>query len=108
MVWRLFFSTASLAFCTDLSYRPTAIPIKMRMIVMTIINSMSVNPAPASLLRRFIDAGLPVRIWDNILNSSPRQHYQSEYLVPSRAVPVDFEYTSNTFLPPQLVESGSS
>ncbi len=34
--------------------------------------------------------------------------YQSEYLVPSIAMPVDFEYTSKIFLPPQLVESGSS
>src|SRR5690242_5950214 len=108
MVWRLFFNTASLAFCTDLSYRPTAIPIRIRMIVMTIINSMSVNPVLANLLRRFTDAGLPAQICDNILNSNPHMNYQSEYLVPSRAVPDDFEYTSNTFLPPQLVESGSS
>src|SRR5579885_792212 len=34
--------------------------------------------------------------------------YQSEYLVPSSAIPVDFEYTSKTLFPPQLVESGSS
>src|SRR5258708_39932780 len=38
----------------------------------------------------------------------PRSNYQSEYLVPSSAVLVDFEYMSNTFFPPQLVESGSS
>src|SRR5438477_12715745 len=108
MVWRLVFSTASLAFCTDLSYRPTPIRNRRRMIVVTIINSMSVNPAAASLLRRFTDAGLPIRICDNILNSNPHLNYQSEYLVPSRAVPVDFEYTPNTFLPPQLVQSGPS
>src|SRR5580704_6557547 len=35
-------------------------------------------------------------------------NYQSAYFVPSNAIPVDFEYTSNTFFPPQLVESGSS
>src|SRR5881396_1676316 len=98
MVWRLFFRTASLAFCTDLSYRPTAIPIRMR---------MSVNPARGNPLRRFIN-DLPVRICECILNSNSRPDYQSEYLVPSSAVPVDLEYTSNTFLPPQLVESGSS
>src|SRR5207302_2839821 len=34
--------------------------------------------------------------------------YQSEYLLPSSAVLVDKEKTSKTFLPPQLVESGSS
>src|SRR5437762_963350 len=36
------------------------------------------------------------------------QYYQSEYLVPSRAVACDFVCTSKTFFPPQFVESGSS
>src|SRR5579884_1434405 len=35
-------------------------------------------------------------------------HYQSEYLVPSMAVALDSEKTSNTSFPPQLVESESS
>jgi hypothetical protein len=34
--------------------------------------------------------------------------YQSEYFDPSSAVPCDFENTSNTLPPPQLLESGSS
>jgi hypothetical protein len=34
--------------------------------------------------------------------------YQSQYFVPSSAVAVDVERTSNTLLPPQLVASGSS
>src|SRR5579862_6327609 len=34
--------------------------------------------------------------------------YQSEYFVPSSAVPIDRENTSNTSCPPQLEESGSS
>jgi hypothetical protein len=42
------------------------------------------------------------------LNSVERVDYQSEYLVPSSAVPVDLEYTSNTLLPAEPVESGSS
>src|SRR5712664_3192543 len=83
-------------------------PIRMRIIVMTIINSMSVNPAPNSTPRRFSNAALPARIRDSISISNPRSIYQSEYFVPSSAVAVDFEYTSNTFFPPQLVESGSS
>src|SRR5438093_10403321 len=107
MVWRLFFRTASLAFCTDLSYRPTAIPIRMRMIVMTIINSMSVNPARGNPLRRFIN-DLQARICACTPNSNPPPDYQAEYLVTSSAVPVDLEYKSKTFFPPQLVQSGSS
>ena len=78
------------------------------MIVMTIINSIIVNPVSNSTPRRFPNEGLPARIRDIISISNPRSNYQSEYLVPSSAVAVDFEYTSNTFLPPQLVESGSS
>src|SRR5216684_7905131 len=98
-------------------------PIKIRMIVMTIINSMSVKPFSSRALRRLRNDDFPVRIRDSILNSNPYSSYQSEYFVPSSAVAVDyqseyfvpssaalvdFEYTSNTFFPPQLVESGSS
>src|SRR5262249_52432337 len=39
-------------------------------------------------------------------SAAPLHH--SEYFVPSLADPCDFECTSNTFFPPQLVESGSS
>jgi len=61
------------------------------MIVMTIINSMSVNPASYQPLRRFRSVGLPLRICDGIFNAFPTSNYQSEYFVPSSAVPVDFE-----------------
>src|ERR1700680_4681400 len=40
--------------------------------------------------------------------STHTRDHQSEYFVPSCAIPCDFEYTSKTFFPPQLVESGSS
>src|SRR5215472_6122972 len=36
------------------------------------------------------------------------RHYQSLYFVPSRPVPSDLVYTSNTFCPPHESESGSS
>src|SRR6266576_397285 len=79
------------------------------MIVMTIISSINVKPEPRRSLRRFRNHDPPIRFCDSVFNSNLRPtNYQSEYLVPSSAVPVDFEYTSNTFLPPQLVESASS
>ena len=46
--------------------------------------------------------------WQTMQTSDHATHYQSEYFVPSKADAVDFEYTSKTLLPPQLVESGSS
>src|ERR1700726_4581696 len=42
------------------------------------------------------------------LAHKPCTNYQSLYFVPFSAVPVDFEYTSKTFFPPQTAESGSS
>src|ERR1700721_4873673 len=74
------------------------------MIVITIINSISVNPKRRAPRRRrrfaFFSSGT--------FNPHIFAHHQSEYFVPSCATPCDFEYTSNTFFPPQLVESGSS
>src|SRR6266550_1443302 len=46
-------------------------PIRMRMIVMTIINSIIVNPASNSTPRRFLNDGPLVRIRDNISISNP-------------------------------------
>src|ERR1700676_203722 len=40
--------------------------------------------------------------------SRPSCHYQSLYFVPSRPVPSDFVWTSNTLCPPHESESGSS
>lgn len=42
------------------------------------------------------------------VESAEHNRYQSEYFVPSKAVPVDLEYTSKTLFPPQPVASGSS
>src|SRR5260370_28741062 len=42
------------------------------------------------------------------LGQELRPGYQPLYFVPSSAVPVDFEYTSKTFFPPQVIESQSS
>src|SRR5215475_11400932 len=64
-------------------------PTRIRIIEMTISSSIRVNPR--DLARRFF-----------VIT------HQSEYLLPSRAVPCDLEYTSKTFLPHQLTESGSS
>src|ERR1700741_4039561 len=64
-------------------------PTRIRIIEMTISSSIKVNPR--DLGRRFFLIA-----------------HQSEYLLPSRAVPCDLEYTSKTFLPHQLMESGSS
>lgn len=69
---------------------------------------MSVNPVSSPEERRFRIEAHTARDCNVPFNSNPRSTYQSEYFVPSSAVPVDFEYTSKTFLPPQLVESGSS
>ena len=67
--------------------RGTAISMSMPMIIITIISSISVKPA--SCLRILLTE-----------SSAPNCLYQSEYLVPSSAVPVDLEYTSKTLCPP--------
>src|SRR5260370_1253467 len=84
MTQRSCFIVASRACCTVVSYRCAAIPIRIRMIVMTIINSMSVNPAPSSLTWRSRCDDLPVRICGTLLNSIPRANYQSQYLVAAK------------------------
>src|SRR6266850_5280644 len=71
-------------------------PIKMKMIEITIISSISVNPFAHELL--------PVL---DLLMIFMLPHH-SEYRRPSVPVACDFEYTSKTFRPHQLVESGSS
>src|SRR5579862_2987400 len=86
------------------------------MIAITIISSISVNPPVARCsprARRL--AALFLRRFNPFI-STPRHagepashlHYQSLYFVPLSAVPVDFEYTSKTLFPPQVVESQSS
>src|SRR5580700_5020747 len=66
---------------------------------------MSVNPWLKRRVGPFHRATL---VFPTLFISTPRPNYQSLYFVPSSAVPVDFEYTSNTFFPPQVVESQSS
>jgi len=61
------------------------------MIKITIINSMSVNPVSNFPPRSFRNDGLPVRLCESIFNVNSISIYQSEYLVPSSAVPPDFE-----------------
>ena len=96
MTWRMVCrserSTASLARWTDRSYRPMPTVIRMSKIVMTIINSRSVKPSQAP---RFLP--LKRRKWSDLscatlLVAAPSfraaaSFYQSEYLVPSSAVP---------------------
>src|SRR5437868_15454834 len=76
-------------------------PIKIRIIVITIISSISVKPSRRGGLCQ-ANAKRELRLCDFFMG------HQSEYLVPSSAVAWDLEYTSKTFFPPQLVESGSS
>src|SRR5262245_66323572 len=64
-------------------------PTRIRIIEITINSSIRVKPR--DVRRRFF-----------LIT------HQSEYLLPSRAVPCDLEYTSKTFFPHQLCESGSS
>src|SRR5208282_5998496 len=78
------------------------------MIEITIINSSSVKPRFEDRAARFLTATPLSMILLTLFIATPRLHYQSLYFVPSSAVPDDFEYTSKTFFPPQLVESGSS
>src|SRR5688572_10482257 len=70
----------------------------------TISSSMIVNPAVLLNLfmsfRPVVGVGLACR--------HRCRRYQSRYLVPSSAVPWLFEYTSYTFWPPHVVESGLS
>src|ERR1700688_3240998 len=73
------------------------------MIVITIINSISVKPKPRPRRREQVIAFF---CWC-IFNPCILANHQSEYFVPSCAIPCDFEYTSNTVFPPQLGESGS-
>src|SRR6202163_3151620 len=67
-------------------------PSKMEIMAHTMINSISVNPLCCRLL-----------LYGPIIDI-----YQSLYFWPFNAVPVDFEYTSNTFCPPHESDWGSS
>src|SRR5271156_1978477 len=87
--------------------------IKMTMIAITTISSINVKPRwPPPTSRFFRIAELKYLF--NIHRCLPRSFcyiefaYQSEYFVPSDAVPDDLLYTSNTSCPPQPVESASS
>src|ERR1051325_2437369 len=71
-------------------------PIKIKMIDITIINSSSVNPAR---LRR------TAFVFSKLMFMLP---HHSEYGRPSVPVSCELEYTSKTFFPHQLCESGSS
>ena len=62
---------------------------------MTIMSSISVNPADREAVT-------------GCLRSTDAMSYQSRYFVPSSAVASLVVYTSNTFSPPQRVESASS
>src|SRR5450755_1566916 len=107
MTCRSVFRVASFARCTERSYRAAAIPTRIKMIVITIISSINVNASvPDRTWRLRPDIQPPVLKFRFMVHLY--HHYQSEYFVPSLAVPCDFEYTSKIFLPPQLVESGSS
>src|SRR5215469_18443722 len=94
------FSAASRDRFTEFSYRPTAMPIRIKTIVMTTSSSSKEKPAPR--LRSLGD------VRKNEMEGNFMNLYQSEYFVLSVAVPVDVEYTSKTLCPPQLVASGSS
>src|SRR5260370_25073557 len=94
MAWRSCFTVAPSARWTLLWYCTAAMQTRIMMIMITIINSRSVNPALPSPGRRFRMNDQPVQFCDSIFNSIPRPNYQSEYFVPSSAVPVDFEFTS--------------
>src|SRR3984893_8274348 len=107
MVRRSVFRTASFECCMTLSYFMAATPTRMAMIEITIISSMSVNPAWYAPDRGFFQAEDGIRDGNFLFNWKPRTNYQSEYFVPSSPVPVDFADTSTKFFPPHLVESGS-
>src|SRR5438445_3714612 len=89
-------------------------PIKIIMIATTIISSRIVKPRSVNLLdaRAFAPAhcGNAINRRSVELDCSTllMLSYQFAYRVPSLAVACDFEYTSKTFFPHQLVESGSS
>src|SRR5205807_6811587 len=83
-------------------------PIRIKMMVMTIINSMIVNPRLRPSPRHFRGERASNRLGKSIFTLIHSSHHQSEYFVPSSAVPVDWEYMSKTFLPPHSLESGSS
>ena len=108
IVRRSVFSTASLECCTTLSYRIAAIPMRMAMIVMTIISSMRVNPKLRHAPRLFRGQRSGIWWYKCVFTFGCSSHHQSEYFVPSIAVAVDWEYTSKTSLPPHCVDSGSS
>src|ERR1700722_4086045 len=86
------------------------------MIEITIISSISVNPPLERYAPRFRREAAPfmdsfhlfIQHLVRKLGQELCPSYQSLYFVPSSAVPVDFEYTSKTFFPPQVVESASS
>src|SRR5208282_6707557 len=55
-------SVASFALSYDVSYRPTAIVARMRMIAMTIINSISVKPCDAPRPSRIVTHAVGLRL----------------------------------------------
>ena len=86
-------SVASFARCTLLPYTDNPMPARMTMRTMTIIISIRVNPD--------VHGGRAGAACCSFI-------YQSLYFVPSSASPSLLVYTSNTFCPPQLLESGLS
>src|ERR1017187_2741508 len=77
----------------------------MPIIAMTIISSTSVKPA--SCLPLMLTNPSCQELAEKAPLTSPAT-YQVEYFVPSRPVPVDFEYTSKTPCPPYESDPGSS
>jgi hypothetical protein len=91
MTKRSCFNAASRPRITDLSYRATAMPIRIKMIVIT--TSSSSNEKPDVRPRRRVAFTVPDKFerrkWVREGGLSFTVLYQSEYFVPSVAVPVD-------------------
>ena len=88
------FNTASRARITLFRYCVIPMLASTTMIEITMSSSIIVKPAAGPVPRA--------------LRTLATTAYQSLYFVPSSAVPVLSERTSNTFWPPQLVVSGLS